>query len=100
MRGSIKKRYKGSWSLILDLGYGEPHPETGKLRRRQKWVTFRGTRRKAEEKLAELLGQAHGGTFVEPSKITLIVWLREWVEVAIKPQCRPSTYVSYHGIIE
>jgi hypothetical protein len=28
MRGSIKRRYKGSWSLILDLGR-ERDPATG-----------------------------------------------------------------------
>jgi hypothetical protein len=43
MRGSVRQRYKGSWSLILDLGY-EANPTTGKRKRRQTWVTFRGTR--------------------------------------------------------
>jgi integrase len=99
MRGSIKKRYKGSYSLILDLGY-EPDPQTGKLRRRQKWVTFRGTRKLAEKRLNELLTAAEGGTFVEPSKVTLISWLREWLEAAIKPQCTPGTYTRYKNIIE
>jgi integrase len=99
MRGSIQKRYKGSWSLILDLGR-EIDPATGLQKRKQKWVTFRGSKQKAETRLNELLTAANGGTFVEPSKMTLIVWLREWLEAAIKPQCRPSTYTRYHGIIE
>jgi hypothetical protein len=47
-----------------------------------------------------LLSAADGGTFVEPSKVTLIKWLREWLKAAIKPQCRPATYTRYHGIIE
>ena len=81
------------------LGY-EPDPATGKVRRWQKWVTFRGTRRKAEAKLTALLGAADGGTFVEPSKLTLIGWLREWLGVAIKPQARPRTYTRYRGVIE
>src|SRR5262245_37542510 len=87
VRGSIKRRYKGSWSLILDLGR-ELDPTTGLQKRKQKWITFRGTRRKAEKKLTELLAAADGGTFVEPSKATLIAWLREWLEASIKPQCR------------
>jgi integrase len=99
MRGSLKQRYKGSWSIILDLGY-EPHPETGKMRRRQKWVTFRGTRKKAEAKLTELLGAVDKGEFVEPSKMTLSKWLAEWLEASVKPRVRPSTYVRYKGIIE
>ena len=44
MRGSIQKRYRGSWSIVLDLGYA-PDPETGKPRRQQKWHTVRGTRK-------------------------------------------------------
>lgn len=98
MRGSVKQRYKGSWSLILDLG-PQPDPVSGLIKRKQKWITFRGTKKQAETRLTELLGAANGDTFVEPSKMTLIKWLREWVE-AMKPQCRPATYTRYHGIIE
>jgi integrase len=98
MRGSVKQRYKGSWSLILDLGY-QPDEKTGTLKRKQKWVTFRGTKKQAEARLTELLGAANGDTFVEPSKITLITWLRQWLE-GMKTQCRPATYTRYHGIIE
>ena len=29
MRGSIRKRYKDSWNIILDVGY-QVDPETGK----------------------------------------------------------------------
>jgi integrase len=98
MRGSLKRRYKGSWSLILDLGR-ETDPTTGLSKRKQKWITFRGTRKQAETKLTELLGAADGGTFVEPAKVTLITWLREWL-TASTPQWQPATYVRYRGIVE
>src|SRR4051794_31386526 len=98
MRGSVKQRYKGSWSLILDLG-DRPNAD-GIVKRKQKWITFRGTKKQAQARLTELLGAANGDTFVEPSKMTLIEWLREWVESAIKTQCPPATYTRYHGIIE
>ena len=52
MRGHIKQRSKGSWTIVLDLGRD---PSTGK--RRQQWVTHRGTRKEAEKKLAELQNQ-------------------------------------------
>ena len=32
MRGSIRTRYKGSWNIIIDLGY-QPDPQTGQLKR-------------------------------------------------------------------
>lgn len=100
MRGSLVQRYKGTWSLILDLGR-ERDPVSGKTKRRQKWITFRGTRKQAETKLTELVRAADRQEFVEPSKVTLITWLRDWVEKAIKPPIRrATTYASYKSIIE
>jgi integrase len=97
MRGSLKQRYAGSWSIILDLGY-EPNPETGKLRRKQKWHTFRGTKKDAEDKLTDLLKAAKDGSYVDASKITLGEWLTEWFN-ASKSRFRPSTRTRFEGII-
>jgi integrase len=100
MRGSLRKRYKGSWSLILDLGY-EPDPkDPAKLRRKQKWITFRGTRKEAEGYLTDLVRDANRSEFVEPSKQTLGPWLTAWVEHIVKPKARPATYTRYKGIID
>jgi len=100
MRGSLEQRYRGSWSLILDLGY-EQDPTTGLRKRRQKWITFHGNRKQAEAKLTELVRSANRGEFVEPSKLTLIEWLRQWLDAAIKPPLRrQTTYDGYRGIIE
>ena len=52
MRGHLKQRSKGSWSIVLDMGRD---PATGK--RRQQWQTVRGTKKEAEKKLAELQHQ-------------------------------------------
>ena len=38
MRGSLVPRYKGSWSIVLDLGY-EVDPVTGLGKRKQQWIT-------------------------------------------------------------
>jgi integrase len=106
MRGSVKLRRKGSrnepptWSLIFDLGY-ETDPETGVRRRKQKWTTFRGTRQEAHAELAKLTGSVHGGTYVETSKVTLIEFLRDWLDKAVKPPLkRPETYRAYKSIID
>jgi hypothetical protein len=100
MRGCLKKRYKGSWSIILDFGYEPDVKDPTKLRRKQKWVTFHGTRKQAETKLTELLGTMDNGTFVDTSTMTFGAWLREWLDAVVKPTCRPATYTRYHGIIE
>ena len=100
MRGTIKKRYAGSWSLILDLGY-QVDPATGKTKRKQNWVTFRGTRKQAEAALTEHVRAANRGEFVEPSKSTLGEWLTEWLKKAITPPLKSqATFESYQRIIE
>jgi len=99
LRGSIRTRYKGSWNIILDMGY-RADPETGKPKRIQKWYTIRGTKRDAEKKLAELLHAANRNELVEPTKMTLGTWLETWLETAIKPpNKRYLTYRSYTCII-
>jgi integrase len=100
MRGSIRKRYQGSWNIILDIGY-QFDPETGKQKRAQKWFTVQGTKRDAEKKLAELLHNLHRSEYVEPSKLTMGEWLHEWLETAIKPpNKRLRTYETYKSVIE
>lgn len=100
MRGSIKRRYKGSWSVILELGY-QVDPATGKPKRKQKWLTFKGNRKAAESFLTEQLRAVNRNEFVEPSKTTLAEWLREWLDKAIKPPLKTQrAYDRYKQIIE
>ena len=99
MRGSLRKRSKHSWTIILDLAY-QQDPKTGKRRRRQKWITVRGTKRQAETKLAELLHKVNSNEFVEPSKIAVDEWLDYWLENRIRPNRRLRTYESYKSIID
>ena len=103
MRGCLQKaktakrglrQGEASWNIILALGRGAD----GK--HKQKWVRFHGTRKQAEAKLTELVGEVHKGEFIEPSKITLSGWLDEWLEKAIKPpRCTPNTYNAYSYIV-
>ncbi len=80
MRGSIIEKPKGSgtYYVVLDL---EPDPGTGK--RRQKWHSGFTGKREAEKALAGLLASRYDGSYVEPSKLTLAVFLRErWLPTA------------------
>ncbi len=79
MRGSLKQRSPGSWSLILEFGY-VVDPATGRRRRRQKWITFRGSKREAEARLTDLLRDYNHGVLVTPNKWTVGDWLDEWVK--------------------
>jgi integrase len=99
MRGSIRQRSAGSWTLVFDLGYATD-PATGARKRRQKLVTFRGTKKQAQAHLTELLRAANRGEFVERSKLTTGDWLREWLEKAIKPPARrPGTFATYGHVV-
>ncbi|MCA1533861.1 site-specific integrase [Bradyrhizobium sp. NBAIM03] len=74
MKGSIKQRSEGSYSLIIDL------PRDRGEKRKQKWITFRGTKRGAEKELARLLTEMEAGKYVEPSKLTVGRWIDQWIE--------------------
>jgi integrase len=99
MKGCLTQRYKGSWSIVLDVGY-QLDPITGTRKRKQRCITVKGTKRDAEKKLAELVHDVNRQQFVEPSKRTVGEWLDEWVEKAIKPAKAIRTYESYRGVID
>ncbi|MDO8751301.1 MAG: tyrosine-type recombinase/integrase [Dehalococcoidia bacterium] len=103
-RGSIKWRgevdsrgrpiiSKGSWSIIVDIG----KDASGK--RKQTWITFRGTKRQAEERLTELLRQTDQGLPIVKGKLTLGEWATRWLEEDIKPNRRIRTYEHYESIV-
>ena len=95
MRGSIIKRSKGSYSVIINMG---KNPVTGK--RKQQWVTVQGTKKDAERKLAELQHQIDTGNYVKPTNLTLSEHLRDWLRDYAVTAVRPRTYEGYAMIVE
>jgi integrase len=75
MRGNITRRGRHSWRIKFDV---ERDPPTGK--RNIQYVTFRGTRREAQVKLAELITAVGRGAYVEPSKMTVADLVRGRVD--------------------
>ena len=74
MRGTIKKRAQDFWSVILDVGRD---PATGK--RKQKWVTVKGTKAKAQQQLRKLLAIVDDGIPVDYSKVAVREYLTSWI---------------------
>lgn len=64
--GHIQRRGKTSWRLKFE---GARDPKTGK--RNIQYVTVHGTKREAKVKLAELIAAVGGGSYVEPTKLTI-----------------------------
>jgi integrase len=92
-RGSIKQRSPGSWYIRVEL---EPDPVTG--RRRQKSETFVGPKRRADERLAELLGEAQQGIAGQAGRTTVAEYLDRWLADYAQPNTAPMTHVRY-GIL-
>ena len=90
MRGSIIKRSKGSWTIIINLGRD---PATAK--RKQQWVTIRGSKKQAETRLAELLNQMDTGGFIKPTKETFGSFLQRYLDDYISTQIRATTLEAY-----
>jgi integrase len=87
MRGHIRRR-GNKWVVIVDVG----RDESG--RRQQRWHSGYRTKKDAQAASVEILGRMQGGIYIEPSKETLAVFLREWLE-GQRAHLRPSTWTSY-----
>lgn len=92
MKGSVRKRGKNSWAVIIDL---PRDPETGK--RHQQWHTVHGTKKDGERVLRELLHSVETGSYVKPSRITLGQWLQEWCQSYVGMHTSPRTAESYQS---
>jgi integrase len=71
MSGHIRRRGERSWELKLDVGR---NPVSGA--RETRYHSFKGTRKEAQVKLAELITAVSSGSYVEPSKITVADFVR------------------------
>jgi integrase len=94
MRGHIKQRSKGSWSIVIDVGRD---PQTGK--RQQQWHTVRGTKKEAEAKLRVLLDSLEKGVYVKPNKMTVGEWLEEWLNNYATLNVSPRTLEGYKFLV-
>jgi integrase len=93
VRGNIRKRAKGTWTLTVDLGLD---PATGK--RRQRYRTVKGTKKEAEAALAGMVHAVETGLDFNASHITMRDYLERWLEVTRK-RVKDRTYVRYSEIL-
>lgn len=98
MTGSLKEKHPGVWRIILTTGYARDS-ETGKVKQRQQWSTFRGNKKQAQARVAELLNSVNHGDYVEPTKLTLGEWLTKWLKTIQPPIVRASTHKRYSGAV-
>lgn len=94
MNGHLEKRYKNSWTIIINAGRD---PTTNKRKRIVKSV--RGNKKTAEKEMHRLLHELEQGIYIEPSEITLKDYLIRWIDDYGYSNLAPSTLDSYKMII-
>jgi len=94
MKGHMRKRSKGSWTIWVDIGRD---PETG--RRKQQSFTVRGSKKDAERELRAILTRIEGGAHVKPTKLTVGEYLKQWLESYVATNATPKTRGRYEGIV-
>jgi Phage integrase, N-terminal SAM-like domain len=90
MKGHLRERSPGHWAIILDVSDG-----VGK--RRQRWHSFKGTKRQAQVECARLLTEQKAGTAVEPLRMTVAAFLERWIE-HMAGQVSPRSHERYAEI--
>lgn len=97
MKGRVIQRsriQRDSWTVIVDLGR---KPDG---RRNQVSRAFRGTKKQAEAKLAEILHSYENGSYIAPSQTTTGDLLTRWLRDGAKPTVSAKTYERYAEIVE
>jgi integrase len=93
-KGHIRARGPGAWELKYDIGVD---PATGQ--RMTRFKTVRGAKRDAQRELRAILTGIDGGTYTDPSKLTVGQWLSQWLEEARHVVAR-KTLERYREIVD
>lgn len=95
MRGHVRQRGR-NWAIVID----QRDPHTGQRKRR--WYSFKGTKRLAEVRCAELVAAAQQGSAIEPSRLTTAAFLarfdRDWTTTHLSAQSRRRYGFALHHV--
>jgi integrase len=91
MKGHLRERSPGHWAIVIDVR----DPAAGK--RKQRWHSFKGTKREAQRECARLISELDKGTAVEPSRMTVAAFLERWIE-HMEGQVSPRSHERYAEI--
>jgi integrase len=91
MKGHIRERSPGHWAIVIDL------EDKAAGKRRRKWHSYKGTKRGAQEKCAQVVHELKSRTYVETTKETVAQFLERWL-TNIKLTVSPKTFHRYQEI--
>lgn len=93
MRGTIRQRSKGSWTIQV---YAGRDPVSGKKMRIAR--TVRGTKKEAELALARLISSVETGIDFNATKLTFADYAERWLK-SKKKKVRPKTIQRYSDLM-
>ena len=91
MKGHIRERSPGHWAIVIDVS----DSQGGK--RKQRWHSFKGTKRQAQIECARLIAELQNGTAVEPSRMKVADFFERWIE-HMRGQVSPRSHERYAEI--
>lgn len=95
MKGHVRERGAGHWYAVIDTR----DSATGKRKRKFHSLPDCTGKRQAQIKCAQLISDMKGGTYVEPSKVTVGEFLDRWL-AHIKSQVTPKSHERYSGLVK
>ncbi len=92
MKGHIRQRAEGSWTLYLPVG---KYPNG---RTKYDTRTIHGKRKDAERELARWITEVESGGYVDETKMTVAQYLESWL-LRVKPNVAGKTFERYAEIV-
>jgi len=95
MTGSLQEK-NGMFQMVINM-----KDSAGK--RKQKWIstglTIKGNKRKAEQMLVVFIAEHKDSGYIEPSKVLLCDFIRDWVEMR-RTELQATTYMNYSHLLK
>lgn len=91
--GSIRQRKDGRWEGRCSCGYD---PKTGKPIRRS---VYGLTQKEVREKLTSIAKSIDDNTYIAPKTITVGDWLELWLKEYVQVSVKPLTFKSYEVVV-
>lgn len=91
--GSVYQRKDGKWAAVITVGV----KENGKPDRK---FLYGKTRKEVADKLREAQNKLDVGVIPGGDTVLFSAWIRNWLEVVIKPGIKERTYKNYTAAIE
>lgn len=93
MRGSLRKRSKGTWTIQVYLG-----EDAVTKKKRYRARTVKGTKRQAELTLAKLIQAIETGMDFDSGRITVSEYMDRWLAASAR-NLRPKTVERYQELV-